>query len=319
MNIHKTTTVSAILLATLPALVCHAMAQTTPVFADDFSAATRTGWYSSGAVTGDTPTLSWTQNTGLTLNAASVHAVSYFDPATVGVGETLSVTMKFNVSGDTDVASGNFFRLGLYNAGANGHVNVDDHGTNGNKAGSNLGADGFISYTGYRATARFNTGSTQLVLNERRTSASNTLIINDGGNLTTPISSTNANTAGTSIVLTTNQTYTFTLSLHPEDAGNLLISARITGIDKDGNAFDYTATGSDTASIVSTFDTIAIGLASGTVQYTLNDVSVVHTTAVPEPATIAAISGLLVFAAAALIRRHTLPTPGKLRTPASRP
>ncbi|EIP96670.1 hypothetical protein OpiT1DRAFT_01093 [Opitutaceae bacterium TAV1] len=261
----------------LAAATASAGAQTTsPVFSDDFSTNTRANWYSSGA----SGTVTWATG-GLTLSptgpASGKHVVTYFDTTSLGLDESLRLELKFTVGGTT---AADQLRVGLLYSGAGApHVAGDNHGLGGNGAGTGV-TGGFDTYVGYRMNAAL---ATSMAWTKRTSGKGAAALLTDNTAFTSS-SVTTSHNYDSSTHLTSGQTYTLIYTLTRTAASTVSFEAVLSGVNSENASFAYTATGSNTAYVVSAFDTLGIGLNNSTVDFTITGVTITHVSAIPEPA-----------------------------------
>lgn len=204
--------------------------------------------------------------TGTTNTLSQV--VSYFtpggSPVALSVGDTL--TASFTLSGTAIANAADTLRIGLYNSGGT-RVSADTSG---------IADAAFNSYTGYGLWANMGTGSnsTDLV---QRTSSSTTLFA--GGAHSNVVSST----APLGYSAATTYTLTFEIEYTSES------SVSLTFTDSNG----YSKTAVDTSGLVTSFDTFALFLGSGSVEtaFTVDNIHIT-TTSIPEPSSVATLAGL---------------------------
>lgn len=209
-------------------------------------------------------------------------AVSYFSPGgspiALSIGDTL--TASFTLSGTNIANAADTLRIGLYNSGGN-RVSADTSG---------IADAAFNSYTGYGLWANMGTGTntTDLV---RRTGTSSTLFA--GG--------AHPNIVGSTATLgyAADTTYTLTFEIEYTSAS----SVSLTFTDSKG----YSKTATDTVGLFTSFDTFALFLSNGgaVTDYTVDNIFISTTAAIPEPSTYAALIGAGVLGLAAWRRRRT--------------
>ncbi|RRJ95643.1 hypothetical protein Ga0100231_016505 [Opitutaceae bacterium TAV4] len=281
----------------LLALNAHAQA-VTPVFTEDF-ATDRDGWYAASTGGGGIAYAPGALTLKATGTDSSNHFVTYFSSTNLEVGESLTVNFTYSVSGTTTATQ---FRFGLFNSGSSGQASRDGHGTSGRSLATPNGlSNGFNSYVGYRGSV----SSSNLGLTERGTTESSTqwphLLTGGSPSPWTTISTTGSTPS--SLSLGSGQDFHVTFTFTRSAADTLSLSLNFTGIDSSGNTFNYTVTGSDSASIVSTFDTFAFSVNNSDVDLIMKSVEITGTGAIPEPAATAALVGALLLLAACVIRR----------------
>ncbi|QYM78973.1 PEP-CTERM sorting domain-containing protein [Horticoccus luteus] len=275
-----------------------ATAQTVTILDETFASGARTTlappnsaeWFSSGGGS----SVTYTADTSITLATGSSgrHLLGYFtadgSPVSLGIGDTMTVTFKIQFDRTTALADGsNNFRIGLFDSTAGTRITADSAG------GTSVGAL-FDNYTGYIATLNSGgSGSNGLRLYER-TSTTNQAFIAGIAAYTQLGSSASPNQA-----LATGTTYTGEMSFSRTGSAELTTSFLLTG----GSLTNYTISAVDTSPSFS-FDTFAIYATSSTTDsMTLSQVKIQYT-AVPEPATTAAIFGVLGVAFALWRRRR---------------
>lgn len=285
----------------------------TTVFSDDFSAPTRTGWY----VSATSSTALYTQNVGVGFTGpgetSNRHMITYFDAATVAVGEKLTLDFTFTVSADTTATTGSLhqFRFGLFNSSGGGKATADYHGAAGNASatGATGWTGGFNDYVGYSGTTNFSNSTSQLGLRERGGSgtAGQGLLTTGTGytgyNAANNNLLTNANTADTKMVLAAGETYSISFSLSRVSETQMDLLFNISGTDASGEAFSYYISGTDSSGIVSTFDTFSFSVNNSLINFLVTGVEITKgAIPVPEPATVATLAGLAILLAAGVIR-----------------
>lgn len=236
-------------------------ATTIPLVQSDFNS-NRDGWYSSSsASTVSTPNGSITLTTGRQL-------ITHFDATTLAPGDTLTASFNFSYAAIGTDANSNNFRFGLLNSGdAVNQVTADDQGQSNAR---------FTHYTGYTAfnywaprngvaSIRERSGTAEALIH----SATAYNPLGQGGSIATD--------AGPVV----GQLYNATFTLERVATG-MKISVSITGTGL-GDSFSYHIT--NTEAPFFTFDTFVISTAASTIgNLTIHDASVIHTSAIPEPA-----------------------------------
>lgn len=287
--------------APFAALAIAASAQTVTVFNETFPAGGRTtlsvpdsaAWFSSSG----SSTVTYTSDTSIELATGSSgrHLLGYFtadgSPVSLALGETLQVTFQAQFDTTTAFASGsNNLRVGLFDSTNGTRISADNLGGTSAANGGPL----FDNYTGYIAT--MNAGGTKNGLRlYERTSTTNQALIAGIDAYTQLGASVDAPTA-----LNPGTVYTGTFTFSRTASQELTISFFLTG----GGLSNYSITEID-SSPTFTFDTFAIYATSNTMDsMTLFQLKVEKTSAIPEPATYAALVGLAVVGFAGWHRRR---------------
>jgi hypothetical protein len=259
----------------------------------------------SGWFLGTKPTISSGDllTTASTTNAALTYFATPGDQYTMSVGETLSLSASFTMASGTSVSSSRTFYMTLQNSGS---TDVTNNQVTANLAGSTANAL-FGNYTGYGLLINPGPNAASAGQFDVR-SGSNTNIVGS----TTPWVLFSTGTASSAIPSTT-----FTL----DSLNNYEITYTITQVSATEMDFSYTlantttntliftasatATSLSGTSLVTSFDTIALGVtAAQTGSYKFFDVTL--TSSIPEPSTYGLGVALLAVAYAGWRRRSKL-------------
>jgi hypothetical protein len=211
-------------------------------------------------------------------------------PATLGVGDSLKLTLSFEVQKQA-TSGDNTLRIALLNSG-----------------GKRLSADAtasqiatFSAYTGYYVNVRptLPDDSSATFGLSKRTGTSNYLLTS--AYTTVPASSGGGTTASSSNSLKPDTLYSFEVTYTRTSANALNVSVAMSGAGLD----NYTYAFNDTSSPFTAFDTFAIGSTNGT---TFNSVTLhslgITLTSIPEPGVTGAVLGGGGLVAFLLIRRR---------------
>jgi len=290
---NPTCTMRKLLVSTLTLFAAASLSADTTIYStSDFS-----GWF-----LGTKPTVSSGDllTTASTTNAALTYFKSAGQQYSMSIGETLTLTANFTMASGTSASSSRTFYFTLQNSGSTGLVN--------NQIGANLTSIStnsvFGSYTGYGLLTNPGPNNASAGQFDYR-SGSNTNIVGS----TTPWVLFPTGTASSAI-----PSATFSL----DSLNNYKITYTITQVSATEMDFSYTlantttstqlftasaaATGLSGANLVTSFDTIALGVtAAQTGSYKFLDVSL--TSSIPEPSTYALGAALAVVAYAAWRRR----------------
>ncbi|MDR1279358.1 MAG: hypothetical protein LBK99_00860 [Opitutaceae bacterium] len=304
---------AALLAATLLPLT--SVAQTTTprnVFSDDFTSASRDGWYSSN---NPATTVNYTPGTAgdpgspgaLTLvggGATAMHLLHYLDPkTTLAVGDEIKVRFTYTLSAASTATQ---LRFGLFDSNDSAKVTGDGHNTDGTATSSGGVATGFNNYTGYRAIINMAQGtSSRLDFADRAATSSPQHLLTSNAAYTGTLGTIDTTDSTNSLLLGAGQTFSVTFTLTRATASTLNLFLSVSGVDKDSNSFAYSITATDSTAIVTAFDTFAFSLNNSSgVNLGMTGITITHTSSpIPEPATVALSLGL----AAALLfvaRRH---------------
>lgn len=245
-----------------------------------------TQWFTSA--TNDVANIDASSGTLVTKNGLTT--LSYFtaagSPVNLAAGESLKLTFSFSLGSVVD-SVGNF-RVGLFNSGT--RLTADSFG--------NANAAFTGAYAGYLGVV--NTGATannMFRLYERGTSTS--LI---SGSIGTSNYALTGSGGGAFKTFVANTTYTAELILSRTDATTMSLKQSYTGIFS-GDTVNSTATATvvDTSGITTSFDTLALYY-NNTSSLTFDNVAIEYS-AIPEPATFAALAGAAILGFVVVRRR----------------
>jgi len=250
----------------------------------------------------------WYSSTGTSLNvspgtmSASIAASSsltfwtYFEPAgtpvaLANIGDSLKVTLQFNVAGVAAQNTSRAFNFGLF-----------DYDPNGTRRTSDGGSPGGAGVTGYRQAMNFGSsfGVVNALQTQQRTAVGDANLLSTSGDYATVGSNGGGNAVGAPGIAN-GTTYTLTFQVARSGANSLDLTTTIT----DGNALNLTQTVTDSGSPTFSFDTLAFRpTTGGNTASTINfaDLKIETLSAVPEPS-IAAFGALGILGALKLRRR----------------
>ncbi|MDR1282233.1 MAG: PEP-CTERM sorting domain-containing protein [Opitutaceae bacterium] len=267
-----------------------ATAASTTLLQDSFDDGDRAGWFSASS---NASSCTLDNDAGTLTIGPERHIVTYFEATTLAIGDSL--TVSFDVSFNNPKSYSNGIRMALYDshstAETSNRVAADGHGS---------GNDLFKPYTGYRADMSFTayTGTTNAIYIRHRNPADATHTGNSLLHSNTGMYYENIEGGGGSSATPTDAAlYTGVFTITRLATGTkILVSLVGTGLT------NYSFEAEDTNGY-STFDTFAILLPTSNAMdtLTLHDVTITHAAAVPEPATAAAMLGVLTAALAAVI------------------
>ncbi len=206
------------------------------------------------------------------------------------VGDSLSVSVTFQIGGAVFTSTSNNFRLAL-------HDNSDGTAITANAyANTN---DGFVGYEGYLLANSFDFADTTPTTILRKQTAANSIIASTTGFDTLGSGGTNINPDETP-ALAVGQSYTATITVTSIASGlNIAYALSGSGV---GTIFDFDV--DDTTPGTDAFTTLALHVNSNTWDTTeLQNVTVAYSP-VPEPAAFATFAGLGVIVLAATRRRR---------------
>ena len=216
-----------------------------PVVAESFPGNTRTTqnppasltWFCSGVSGNNTPVA----NGGITLtsNNATRQAVAYFPTQNLNVGDALTLSFNFTVTAPLDAANG--LRAGVLLSGAT-RITSDANANPANYAGT-----GYGSFINPAPTAP----ETPVVVAKR------------GGSdaiLTTPVNTPWAvnGTGGVVQSLVAGTSYTATITIRRTGVSQVVTTASYSG----GTLTPVSVTATDSAAVITSFDTVALGVGS---------------------------------------------------------
>lgn len=220
-----------------------------PVVNESFPSNTRTvqnpptsmDWFCSG-VSGNNTTVSAGT---MTLNSSGVsrQAVAYFPSQSLNVGDVLRLSFNFTVTGPLNLAKG--LRAALLSNGANTLITSDQNANPVNYTGTGYGT--FIN------AAPTTTNPASIV---KRGATAGTLV-------TTPVGTTWPTLAsgGSLQSLVAGTAYTATLTIQRTDVSQTVVSTTYSG----GTLTPVTVTATDSSAVITTFDTLALGVGNSTV------------------------------------------------------
>lgn len=231
-------------------------------------------WFSSSSTTGSVAMNSGT----LTLNTAGVSgavvsAAAHFTPITLGLGDSVSLSFDFKVNGLVAGTNINGFRFGLFDS-QEVYFTAD---------GQNPSTNAYRGYTGNLNPQHSTSGTASLRLSER----TGTDVFMTGAGAYTTL----RNNAGLPVPTATDTLFHVKMDISHDDELTTLFTITMSG---GTLVTPYTLTTADTSGLVGTFDTIGFSIqnsnsAGGVSQIELSNIQVV-----PEPATYALLSGLVV-------------------------
>lgn len=242
---------------------------------------TTSAWYSSGAASSVTYGAgALTVATGPTARFAITYFTDGGSPATLGIGDSLTATFSFSLTGVSSYTAG-YLRIGLFNSG-NSRIAAD--------ALTDTAA-AYSNYAGYSLFLNPNSSTVVGAVRER-ISGSSSLINNS-----TAYNPALTNTSGGGALGTLNDStlYTGVYTISRITADAVAISLLLS----DGATQIYTISAQDISASTSIFDTFAFSASGNTVtNFTLNSVDIGLTT-VPEPhvTMLLLIGGVLVMKA----------------------
>ena len=219
-----------------------------PVVNESFPNNTRTvqnppaslDWFCSGVSGNNTPVSSGT----LTLTSSSVsrQAVAYFPAQSLNVGDVLTLSFNFTVTGPLNLAKG--LHAALLSNGANTLITSDQNANPGSYTGTGYGT--------FCNPAPTTANPVSLV---KRGATAGTIV-------TTPVGTTWPALASGGITqsLVAGTTYTATLTVRRSGTAQAVVSTTYSG----GTLTSVSVTATDSSSIITTFDTLALGVGNTT-------------------------------------------------------
>jgi hypothetical protein len=330
--------------ALLGALVTLASTTTfaAPIFTDNFTNGSTIG---GASVPGGTPTASTTSydiaSTKATTNVIGSGSLSMQIAATTsGVFEAQaifsstpvalssigdSINLRYTFTATPNILAGNAaansaLYAGLYSSGTPSVAPLTTLASSGltATAGSPNATGGTQLWRGYVQRINFTGGSSQSYTRPQQTGTNTTSANQDlvgnaaGGGLYTNPAGTAIKTGGGAVALTSGQQYTYDYTISLSNTSELTIASNLfSGVTATGSPlFTQTGTASGGTFLTSSFDGLAFGYrysgtSGGVIQLPVNAVAV-SATIVPEPASIAVVSGLGM--AAVIIARRRLRT-----------
>jgi len=219
-----------------------------PVVAESFPGNTRTTqnppasltWFCSGINGNNTPI----ENGGITLvsNNATRQAIAYFPTQSLNIGDSLTLSFNFTVTAPLDATNG--LRAGVLLSGAT-RITNDANANPANYTG-----------TGYGSFINPAPALTDMPVVVAKRSGSDTI-------LTTPVNTPWAVSGSGGVVqsLAAGASYTATITIQRTGASQVVTTASYSG----GALTPVSVTATDSAAVVTSFDTVALGVGSNAV------------------------------------------------------
>ncbi len=227
----------------------------TTLFSDDFSDGNRDGWFffTSGSADSEVAGNAYRFNTSGSSNGA---AISYFTPATLSIGQTLTFSFQVSTS-NASVQQGNSLRFGIFNSGGTtSRISTDLTVSNDTAFNNDVGYAGFHSFQGPNIEE----------LRRRNSGSSNTFWTNSAYSaLATGSASTGNNSNDTF--------YTASIVLDYTAADSMTVSSSFGSVTRTNTV----------TSPITTFDAVSVFADGNNGALTIDNVLV---TVVPEPSSI---------------------------------